>query len=278
MPPMTSNYSKVAILLVEPENPDNIGAVVRAMKNMGLRDLRLVGPPPGWREKGKKMAMSAADLLETAGVYESVRDAIGDRNLVIGTTRRGGPKRGFFTPFQKAVDTILERSQNGEKIAIMFGKESKGLDNDSLDLCNWVTTIPAHSDFASINLAQAVMIIAFKLFERTAAGADLEQFRATASIPKRGRMRVAAGKDKPHKVGEYHFLTQEAVDGVLATFKKALLSLEYDKKGNNVFGRIQATLKGMIKRSGLLESEAQMIRGLSRRICEKAKKTADTRS
>lgn len=269
----SSGPSDIAILLVEPENPDNIGAVARVMKNMGLRNFRLVCPPPGWKEKARKMAVSAADLLETAETYTNPQEALADRSLVIGTTRRGGPKRGFFMPFQKAIDAILERQQNGERVAVIFGKESKGLDNNALALCNWVTTIPVHSDFASLNLAQAVMVIAFKLFERTAVGADLEQFRATASIPKRGRMRAAAKKEKLRRIGEYQFLSQEAVDDALGTFKKALLALEYDKKGNNVFGRIQATLKGMIKRSGLLESEAQMIRGLSRRICERTNKS-----
>jgi TrmH family RNA methyltransferase len=264
--------SNTAVLLVEPENPDNIGAAARAMKNTGLRDLRLVRPPAGWREKGKKMAVSAADLLETAKSYDAVRDALADRSLVIGTTRRGGPRRGFFLPFQKAMDAVFDRAQGGETAAVMFGKESKGLDNESLALCNWVTTLPAHPDFASFNLAQAVMIVAFKLFERTAAGADIAQFRATAAVPKRGRVRAAARKEKIRKIGEYSFLTQGPVDETLGIFKEALLALGYDKKGGQVFERIQVTLKGMIKRSGLLASEAQMIRGLSRRICERTQK------
>jgi tRNA/rRNA methyltransferase len=261
--------TSISILLVEPENPDNIGAVCRAMKNTGFSDLRLVRPPHDWQEKSKKMAMSGSDLISKARVFLNVEEALADRHLVIGTTRRGGPRRGFFMPFQKAIDTISKRTLRGDLCAVMFGRESKGLDNHSLSLCHWVTTIPVHPDCPSINLAQAVMIMTFKLFELTAGDADIKQYRATASIPKRGRIR-ALNSNKKNTIGEYQYLSKAEMEGVLDSFESALSALEYEKKGNQVLTRIRRTFQGLLKRSGLMESEAQMIRGLSRRICERA--------
>jgi TrmH family RNA methyltransferase len=263
--------TSISILLVEPENPDNIGAVCRAMKNTGFGDLRLVRPPHDWKKKSEKMAMAGADLIEKANVFSTVEEALADRQLVIGTTRRGGPRRGFFMPFRKAIKTLSQRTAQGDRCAVMFGKESKGLDNHSLSLCHWVTTIPVHPDCPSINLAQAVMIITFKLFEITAVDADIEQYRATASIPKRGRIRALNPKKNLKKIGEYQYLSKAEMDGVLDCFESALTALEYEKKGNQVLSRIRRTFQGLLKRSGLMESEAQMIRGLSRRITEKVK-------
>jgi TrmH family RNA methyltransferase len=268
---MLPHMSPISILLVEPENPDNIGAVARAMGNTGSCDLRLVRPPRDWRTKSVKMAMSGADLLAKARVFETVEEAIADRHFVIGTTRRGGPRRGFFMPFRDAVENLLEKSATGGACAVMFGKESKGLDNHSLSLCHRVTTIPVHPGCPSINLAQAVMIIAFKLFEASVKDADIAQYRATASIPKRGRIRALNPNRKIKPLGEYDYLADGDVRAVMKYFEHALKALEYDKKGGDVFNRILATFGGMLKRSGLTPSEAQMIRGLSRRICERTR-------
>ena len=87
---------KIAIILVSPENPDNIGAVARAVKNMGFADLRLVSPPRAWRAKAKKMAMSASDILKKGKAYASLQDAIQDLGVVIGTTGAWAGIGGLF--------------------------------------------------------------------------------------------------------------------------------------------------------------------------------------
>ncbi len=254
----TQAHFAPAILLVEPENPDNIGAVVRAMKNMALDELRLVSPVRAWRRKGRKMAVSAVDLLEKAREFDSVEAAVADLHLVIGTTRRGGPKRGTFIEYDAALKKIRQFRQRGRRTALMFGRESKGLDNDALRRCDWITTLPASPEFPSINLAQAVMIMAFSLFE---ARPGLASPR-----PRRG-----------HVVGEWsglkaadrspELLTQQEVIQVLDTWDEALRALGYDEQADKM-PRIRASLHRLFKRSGLLPSEAQMFRGLVRRIVE----------
>src|SRR4029079_19658477 len=130
----------VSIVLVEPENPDNIGAVARAMMNMDLADLRLVKPPAKWKEKAKKMAVHAFPLLAHAKVFDSLKEALADVHFVIGTTRRqGGRRRAFLV-----IDDGMGRCRHVAKkrnASVVFGKESKGLSNSDLDLCDWFTTI-----------------------------------------------------------------------------------------------------------------------------------------
>lgn len=232
---------KVAIILVAPENPDNIGAVARAVKNMDFMDLRLVEPPRAWRAKAKKMAMSAADILEKGKEYPSLRDAIQDLGLVIGTTRRLGGQRGTFLPFDEAVSKIRGNT-NFQKIGVVFGRESKGLANKDSALCDYLVTLPAGSSYPSLNLAQAVMVMLFALFWTRGVTKTVPQART---------------------------LNKKETEVTIAYFEKALKVLGYKKGGADLLPRILRTFRGLIKRGGLLEPEAQMIKGLSRKIREK---------
>ncbi len=237
---------RISIILVSPESAGNIGSVARAMKNTGLRDLRLINPPENWKVKGKMMAVSAYDLLEKASVFESLEEAIADSALVIGTTRRKGPKRGNFSSFEEGIKTLAEFSAK-QKTAILFGKESKGLDNKALKLCDWALTIPSDPTYPSFNLAQAVMIVSFAIYRMNP---DAE----------------APGKSKI-------FLPKEEMFVVLEKFREALDVLSYGNEGaGDVIPRIVSTFHGLLKRSGLMRHEAQMLKGFTRRICERALK------
>ena len=129
----------IAIILVFPENPDNVGAAARAIKNMGFSDLRLVGPPRSWRTRAKKMAVSAGDILKKGEEYASLQDAVQDLGLVVGTTRRSGGHRGAFLSFDQTVAKIRGSSRR-QKIGIVFGRESKGLANEDSALCDQLAT------------------------------------------------------------------------------------------------------------------------------------------
>ncbi len=237
------NPARIAAILVAPENVDNIGAAARAVKNMGFSDLRLVRPPQNWKTKGKKMAMSAVDVLKKARPFESLAAATRDLTLVIGTTRRSGAGRGLFVSFPEAISMIREKSGSG-KIGIVFGCESKGLANRDIQLCDHLVTIPTGVLYPSLNLAQAVMVTLFAL-------SSTQNLRVKED-PSKGR-----------------FLTQKEILATMRHFEKALWALGYRKGGADLLPRILQTLRGLLKRSGLLEPEAQMIKGLSRRIKEK---------
>lgn len=234
---------RISIILVSPENPDNIGAVARAMKNMGLRDLRLVLPPSDWKVKGRKLAMSAGDVLGSAQTYKRLREAVADARFVVGTTRRLGPRRGLFVGFQKGIQKIRLVSHR-QRVAILFGKESKGLDNQALALCDWVLSIPADDAYPSLNLAQAVMVVAFSLFV----------------------------EKNPKRLLTPIFCTKRDTEDVLEHFRRALQALDYDQ-GKGLIERILATLHGIFKRNGMREPEAQMMKGLARTIIGKLRKS-----
>jgi len=255
----------IAMLLVGPENSDNIGAAARAMKNMGFYGLRLVSPPKLWRKKAKKMAVSAGDVVDAAKIYRKTTLAIADAGLVIGTTRRGGPARGHFVPFHKAINEGLRRA-SGKPTVFMFGCESKGLDNENLRLCDWVTTIPVHEGYPSVNLAQAVMLIAFNLFDRMFQNADITQYRRTSQAPKRGK---AGRRNSEAGSGvSQDYLDKAALFELLDRLEAVLNALEYQTRGGGLIARIRNTFYGLSKRNGLLVSEAQMFRGIFRRILE----------
>ena len=153
--------SKVAVVLVEPQNPVNIATCIRAMKNMGVPNLRLVRPVDydPWRLEG--IAHDTADIIEGIRKFDTVDEAIADCVRVAGfTARRRAAKRQTVRP-AAAVAELLEYAESGP-VAFMFGREDKGLSNEDLDRAHVVVTIPT-TDYASLNLAQAVLIALYEL-------------------------------------------------------------------------------------------------------------------
>jgi len=134
------------------------------MANFGLADLRLVSPRAGWpNAKAVAMAAGAAHLVESARVFADVGEALGDLNFILATTaRERGIAREVLTPAE-AAQRLRAAALRGEKTGILFGNERAGLDNDEISLCDAVITIPT-AEFASINLAQAVLIACYEWF------------------------------------------------------------------------------------------------------------------
>jgi tRNA/rRNA methyltransferase len=157
------NLANIAIVLVQPNISENIGAAARAMCNMGLRRLVLVDPPRCDLTRVCKMATQAAlDVVEEMEVFGGLAEALRDFTYVVGTTaRRGGQRQVVSTPARLAEMLVPIAADN--PVAILFGPEDRGLTNEDLRFCHVVATIPT-ADFASLNLAQAVMIFCYELF------------------------------------------------------------------------------------------------------------------
>jgi len=152
----------IRIVLVGTTHPGNIGAVARAMKNMGLEDLALVNPRYFPDQEATARASGAEDLLESAAVHESLRDAIADCVFVAGASAR---PRTINWPCLDARDCalrLLAESVRGP-VAAVFGPEKSGLSNADLDHCDTLLTIPANPDFSSLNLAMAVQVVTYEL-------------------------------------------------------------------------------------------------------------------
>ena len=173
-----TDTSNITIVLVEPQSPGNVGMVCRAMKNMGLSELRLVNPCRIDHPEALKFAVSAKDLLGAAVIYSSLAEALADCPFSVATTRRHGKYRQeISTPAEIAVKV---RAIGGEeRTAFVFGREDNGLTTEEVALCRWQATIPTGDEYGSLNLAQAVLIFCYELF--TASGGDVvRQERALA--------------------------------------------------------------------------------------------------
>ena len=148
------------IILVRPRDPNNIGAVARAMKNFGFLQLFVLAPyPPVWSEVVS--AVNAEDVLTNARVVDSLVEAISDCNLVIGTTDRTRveEKQAFYTP----ADLSHELRGQLYQLALVFGPEKHGLTNDDLSHCHRVMSIPTRPDCPSMNLGQSVAVCLYEL-------------------------------------------------------------------------------------------------------------------
>ena len=158
---MPSLLSNVRVVLYEPQDPINIGATIRAMKNMGVHQLRLVRPVAYDRYRLIGVAHDTHELIEAIEHYDNLESAIEDCVRVAGfTARRRAAKRELMTPAGCAVD-LLGFAHHGN-VAIVFGREDNGLPNEALDLAHTVVTIPT-TNHASLNLAQAVLIALYEL-------------------------------------------------------------------------------------------------------------------
>ena len=149
-----------AIVLVRPQLGENIGKAARAMLNFGLVDLRLVSPRDGWPNPSAGPAASGADIvLESAQVFESVADAVADCSHVYATTVR---KRGLTLPVVFPEEAGREVHGNDGLSAILFGAERSGLETEEVALAGKIVTVPVNPEFRSLNLAQAVILIAYE--------------------------------------------------------------------------------------------------------------------
>lgn len=155
--------SPPAIILVQPQLPENIGAVARAMRNFGFFDLRLVRPRDGWPQDRAWPAASGADeILDKARLYANVSDAVADLQAVFATAAitRDMVQR-WFSP--RAAIVEMRRRESHESFGILFGPERSGLTNDDLTQAEAIITIPT-TDFYSLNLAQSVAVVAYEWF------------------------------------------------------------------------------------------------------------------
>ncbi len=152
----------IRIVLVGTTHPGNIGAVARAMKNMGLSDLALVEPRYFPHDEATARASGADDLLENASVHDTLTEAVADCVYVIGTSARSRAINWPCLDAKDAAARILEESAKGT-VAAVFGPEKTGLLNEDMDLCDSLLTIPTDPVFSSLNLAMAVQVVTYEL-------------------------------------------------------------------------------------------------------------------
>ncbi len=173
-----------AIILVEPQLGENIGMVARAMANFGLSELRLVNPRDGWpNEKARSAASKADHVIDGVRVFETLEEAIADLNFVYATTAR---ERYGFKPVRApvtAASTLRARFVAGEKTGVLFGRERWGLTNEEVALADEIVTFPVNPAFASLNIAQAVLLMSYEWLKSGLADDSRTNFAGPDMVP-----------------------------------------------------------------------------------------------
>lgn len=219
---MSTQLDSVVIVLVSPRVSENVGAAARAMKNFGLSQLRLVAPRDFTMEKALKMARKGSDILESMEIYETLQQAVSDLVVVGATTARTGSSRSaLYCAPKQGVQKILEGTSKG-RTGIVFGPEEHGLSTRDLDVSSVNITIPTSPDFASLNLAQAILLLCYELFacSKDAPQREIPQVE-TASPATRSEKEgfFSQARDFLLKAG---FLNPQNPDAVLAHLRKML--------------------------------------------------------
>lgn len=173
-----------AVILVEPQLGENIGMVARAMANFGLIDLRLVAPRDGWpNEKAEATASGAGYVLERVRVFDTLAASLSDLTYVVATTarQRDGFKR-VLGPVE-ACATMRARTEAGQATGILFGRERFGLDNAEISLADDIVTFPVNPAYASLNIAQAVLLMAYEFLKTRGDEAEALPFAGPEFTP-----------------------------------------------------------------------------------------------
>lgn len=165
-PTLPSVLGGPSVILVQPQMGENIGACARAMLNCGLTDLRLVKPRDGWPNEKATANASGADLvIDNVRLFETTAEAVADLEVVFATTVRTRDMIQRFVTPRGAAEEMRARYAAGHRVGVLFGPERTGLVNDDLTLAQTLITVPLNPSFASLNLAQAVLLIGYEWFQ-----------------------------------------------------------------------------------------------------------------
>ena len=232
----TTNLNHITIVLHRPRYSENIGAVARAMCNMGMDQLIVVEPKNYDLYNVLKLAThAAANVIENSKICADLKDALAPFNYVVGTTARlGGQRRMIHTPSKLAQMLIPISVEN--RIAILFGPEDRGLSNEDIRLCHELVNIPT-AEFSSVNIAQAVMIICYEIFSA---------------------LREEDAKHTPRLANRHE------LDGMYDQLKDTLVKISYINAENPDYWMNK--LRHFFSRMKLQAKEVSMIRGICRQI------------
>jgi len=239
-----------AIILMEPQLADNIGMVARALANFGLDELRLVNPRDGWpNEKARIAASGANHLIDDARAFPTLETAIGDLNWLAATTaRQRDLRKPVLTPDQ-AVAEIRTRIARGERCGVLYGRERNGLETSEVANADALVMIPVDSRFASLNLAQAVLILGYE-WMRTSPQASLGRV-TTYETP------LSAG----FNMGEDRPATKEEVLGLFEHLEGELLRLGFFNPEHKR-PTVTRNLRTVLLRMNATEQEVRTLRGI----------------
>ena len=231
--------SQLRIVLVGTQHPGNIGSAARAMKTMGLSKLVLVAPEKAPDRDTHAMAAGADDLIEAALVFATLAEAVADCRWVLGCTARSRRiQLEQMHPRDAAGRAVLAAA--GGPVALVFGRERTGLDNEELQLCHASVHIPANPEYSSLNLAAAVQVLAYELRLSLLALGDQPAIAAIA----------------PHELPANH----AQMEGLFAQLGETLDDIDFHK--GRAPDSAMRKLRRLFLRAGLNEQEVRLMRGI----------------
>jgi len=240
------------VVLVEPQLGENIGAAARAMANFGLSKLRLVKPLQGWpNEKARVMAAGADRVLDAAVVYDTLAEAIGDCTYVLATTARNHDQAKPVLGAAEAMAALAPKVGGGETVAIIFGRERIGLENHEVARADAIVTLPVNPAFASLNLAQAVVIVAYEWL-KLASGEELPFRSPDKSLPAPKQQLDAFFSDLETELDRIEFYRPHEKRGTMSTNLR------------NIFNRMTPTEQDIRTLHGIVMALAQGRKGPAR--------------
>lgn len=240
---------QVRIVLVETSHSGNIGAVARAMKNMGLGNLWLVNPSSFPDEASYARSAGASDVLDRARVVSSLDEALADCILVMGTSARGRKVPWPVMAPPQAAAMASEHSAKG-RVALVFGRENHGLSNDELQRCHYHIHIPSNPDYSSLNLAMAAQVICYELRMQYLRG--LEEGESSPYL----EAMVAPGDngwDVPPA-------TVNDVEGFFGHLEQVLVDVNFHRRDNP--RQLMSRLRRLFQRARMDEMEINILRGV----------------
>ena len=248
--PLQGEGESPTIILMEPQLADNIGMVARASANFGLDELRLVNPRDGWPNEKARIAASGANyIIDDAKVFPSLESAIGDLNWLAATTaRQRDLRKPVMTP-EQAIAEMRTRIARGERCGILFGRERNGLETDEVANADAIIMIPVNSRFASLNLAQAVLLLGYEWLR---------------GAPERSLGRVT-NYEKPLAEGLYlnadRPATKEELIGLFEHLEAELDRLGFFNPGHKR-STVSRNLRTLLSRMSPTDQEVRTLRGI----------------
>ena len=233
-----NSLKNVVVVLSHTSHPGNIGAVARAMKTMGLGELRLVNPAVYPSDVATARASGANDVLDGAKVFSELKEALADCVYVVGSSARGRDFVGEVADARNAADTLIKAAFAG-KVALVFGCETSGLTNAEVALCQTLAFIPTNPDYSSLNLGSAAQVFAYEL-------------------------RMAAGLVQGYEAPEFQLATRAEIDAMFVHMEQTLTAIGFYNPANP--RRLFPRLRRLFNRTRLEREEVDIFRGLFRAV------------
>jgi len=238
---------QVKIILIETSNSGNIGSTLRAMKTMGFGNLCLVSPKKFPSEEVTALAANAGDLIDTVQVVNTLEEALDGCNLIVGTSSRDRKVPWPNESIISASPKIIAEANKNNTVAILFGREDRGLTNDELQRCNLHVHIPANEDYPVLNVAMSVQVVCYELLVS----------------------RAIDSKIKNNQHWDVPLAEANHVNRLIEHFTDVAEKLEVFNKGNP--RQIGARIKRLFTRIGLDEMEVNFMRGFLAAVEKKLK-------